>query len=297
MPDEITTTATEEVATMEEAVAYNKHYITVDDQGRITSGWSDGPHPNWPTGKAVLLNDKGGYQFRLFPDGTENPDLMSHEGGVSVYLYRWDGEQVVTRTEEELEADRYAARAKMRKPDGHTYCSVIDAAGEYVDLVLVHLFKDGNGAEVREIDSYTLKEGESTVDALAPTVRPHAGAEGFVHPVWDADTSAWVESATAEEIATWELENQAPVPTEAEIRAKRDRLLAATDWTQVMDAPIDADTRKAFREYRDALRDIPEQESFPANVVWPDMPAVVKAEPDPVDDAVDELLGGADDES
>ena len=23
---------------------YNKHYITTDAQGRITDGWSDGPH-------------------------------------------------------------------------------------------------------------------------------------------------------------------------------------------------------------------------------------------------------------
>lgn len=83
------------------------------------------------------------------------------------------------------------------------------------------------------------------------------------------------------------------VPLNAEeARAKRDKLLADTDWTQVLDAPIDAATREAYRVYRKALRDIPEQEGFPAAITWPDLPAVVKADPDPVDTAVDTMLGG-----
>lgn len=85
-------------------------------------------------------------------------------------------------------------------------------------------------------------------------------------------------------------------PTEAEIagqaRTQRDQLLAETDWTQVLDAPISAECREAFRVYRQALRDITEQDGFPYEITWPDMPAVVKAEPDPVDNAVDVLLGG-----
>ena len=78
----------------------------------------------------------------------------------------------------------------------------------------------------------------------------------------------------------------------AEVRAQRDKLLAETDWTQVLDAPISAESREAFRVYRQALRDITEQEGFPEAVIWPEMPEVVKAVPDPVDTAVDALLGG-----
>lgn len=80
--------------------------------------------------------------------------------------------------------------------------------------------------------------------------------------------------------------------TAEEARAKRDKLLAATDWTQVLDAPIDAATREAYRVYRQALRDIPEQEGFPETIIWPELPAVTKADPDPVDTAVDTMLGG-----
>lgn len=83
-----------------------------------------------------------------------------------------------------------------------------------------------------------------------------------------------------------------PPMTAEEARAKRDKLLAETDWTQVLDAPISAECREAFRVYRQALRDITEQEGFPEVIEWPVMPEVVKAAPDPVDTAVDVLLGG-----
>ena len=77
-----------------------------------------------------------------------------------------------------------------------------------------------------------------------------------------------------------------------EARAQRDKLLANTDWTQVLDAPIDSATREAYRAYRQALRDIPEQEGFPDTITWPELPSVTKADPDPVDTAVDTMLGG-----
>ena len=84
-------------------VFYNKHYITTDVKGRITDGWSDGPRPDRETAGAVCINEQGGYQFRLFPGGEENPALYTVDG---VPLYRWDGEKVLPRTAEEIEADR-----------------------------------------------------------------------------------------------------------------------------------------------------------------------------------------------
>lgn len=80
--------------------------------------------------------------------------------------------------------------------------------------------------------------------------------------------------------------------TADEARTQRDKLLAETDWTQVLDAPIDAATREAYRAYRQALRDIPQQEAFPDTITWPELPSVTKADPDPVDTAVDTMLGG-----
>ena len=84
---------------------YNRHYITIRPDGAITDAWSDGPHPEKDTVNAVCINEQGGYQFRLYPGGEENPPIYSEDG---IPLYRWDGEKVIRRTEEEVEADRAA---------------------------------------------------------------------------------------------------------------------------------------------------------------------------------------------
>jgi hypothetical protein len=72
-----------------------------------------------------------------------------------------------------------------------------------------------------------------------------------------------IREMTPEEIA-------ALAPTADDIRAQRNRLLSACDWTQLADAPVDD---LAWAVYRQALRDIPDQPGFPANVVWPVAPS------------------------
>lgn len=84
---------------------YNHHYININDRACITSGWSDGPHPARNAINAICINEQGGYQFRLFPGGEENPPLYTMDG---IPLYKWDGEQAIPRTEEEIAADRAA---------------------------------------------------------------------------------------------------------------------------------------------------------------------------------------------
>lgn len=65
-----------------------------------------------------------------------------------------------------------------------------------------------------------------------------------------------------------------PSPSEEELadaaRVERDGLLAASDWTQVADAPVD---KEAWAEYRQALRDVPQQSEFPVSINWPEPPA------------------------
>ncbi len=55
----------------------------------------------------------------------------------------------------------------------------------------------------------------------------------------------------------------------AAIRAERNRLLAACDWTQLADAPVSS---FQWANYRQALRDVPSQVGFPWTVVWPTPP-------------------------
>jgi hypothetical protein len=56
-----------------------------------------------------------------------------------------------------------------------------------------------------------------------------------------------------------------------EIRQKRNTLLASSDWTQAADVP--QAIKDAWATYRQALRDVPQQAGFPANVTWPTKPA------------------------
>lgn len=53
------------------------------------------------------------------------------------------------------------------------------------------------------------------------------------------------------------------------VRAERDSLLAGSDWTQVADAPVN---KQAWAEYRQQLRDIPQNFDSPDDVVWPAAP-------------------------
>ena len=54
------------------------------------------------------------------------------------------------------------------------------------------------------------------------------------------------------------------------IKAKRNKLLADSDFTQLRDVVLSNDAD--WIAYRQALRDLPEQESYPDNVVWPVRP-------------------------
>ncbi len=55
-------------------------------------------------------------------------------------------------------------------------------------------------------------------------------------------------------------------------RQQRDAKLAACDWTQMSDAPLNAQDKQAWRDYRQELRDLPENTEDPASPVWPDQP-------------------------
>jgi hypothetical protein len=94
----------------------------------------------------------------------------------------------------------------------------------------------------------------------------------------------WIHTDTPppEGVAQWQDEYgwkalpeypQPPVPTAGEIadrvRAERDSKLIESDWTQVLDAAVD---QAAWATYRQALRDIPQQDDFPDTVVWPEQP-------------------------
>lgn len=76
-------------------------------------------------------------------------------------------------------------------------------------------------------------------------------------------------ATTVEEIPQ-PTEEEKRAKKEAEVRSKRDYLISQTDYLLQPDYPISAEDLEKVKAYRQALRDIPEQEGFPDNVTWPE---------------------------
>jgi hypothetical protein len=53
------------------------------------------------------------------------------------------------------------------------------------------------------------------------------------------------------------------------VRVERNAKLAASDWTQVADAPVN---KAVWAAYRQALRDVTTQAGFPVAIDWPEAP-------------------------
>lgn len=62
----------------------------------------------------------------------------------------------------------------------------------------------------------------------------------------------------------------------AQVRAQRDSMIAQTDYLMMSDYPISEEDKTLLETYRQALRDVPEQEGFPSEVQWPVAPQCLK---------------------
>ena len=59
-----------------------------------------------------------------------------------------------------------------------------------------------------------------------------------------------------------------------DVRLERNKLLSDTDHLIQSDYPISDEKKQEIKVYRQALRDIPQQDVFPDNIVWPDKPVI-----------------------
>jgi hypothetical protein len=90
---------------------------------------------------------------------------------------------------------------------------------------------------------------------------------------WNMKDAQPDEAAIAEQWAAHGAEYQAMV-TDADGRAKRNALLVDAD--NLVEMALDTGNtalEASARAYRQALRDLPQNEGWPATVVWPDPPA------------------------
>ena len=107
-------------------------------------------------------------------------------------------------------------------------CCVVDEQRLYKAYVLVQT-DDG----IQNVIGYKLQAGEKLVDSdTTPDRKQHTGGAGFVKPCWDEDAAAWVEGATAEELAAWEAAHPAPAVDLDALRAAKQEVnkAALADW-------------------------------------------------------------------
>ena len=106
-----------------------------------------------------------------------------------------------------------------------------------------------------DFEKYTLKE----------TYSPGLSAE------IEADYATWLQKAKDAELTA---ESQ-------KVRDYRDNLLNTCDTVYCNAerwSAMTTDQQKAWTAYKDALRDVPEQDGFPYTVNWPTMPKVTEEE-------------------
>ncbi len=85
-----------------------------------------------------------------------------------------------------------------------------------------------------------------------------------------------VDMENGNTVSVRDVDLELPVATAEEVRASRDKLLedivdkipgSAVRWNLMSE-----EEQLAWTDYRQALLDVPEQEGFPTNVIWPTSP-------------------------
>lgn len=79
------------------------------------------------------------------------------------------------------------------------------------------------------------------------------------------ENNNWVEK-WVETLASPEQITERTTAAAHDARLKRNQLLAACDWTQLSDAPVNT---QSWAPYRQELRDITKQKGFPWEIIWP----------------------------
>ena len=116
------------------------------------------------------------------------------------------------------------------------------------------------------------------IQALRPGAECRIYGDTYSGIIWDDKIQT---IPTEEEVGKKLKELEANEPFKL-LREERNKLIAETDWTQLKDISLDSIREKNWKEYRQALRDLPNS-STPkldsngnldmSSVTWPDKPS------------------------
>lgn len=104
-----------------------KHYIIIDEVGRVLRGFSEDFEQ--AEASAICVNEDGGRHFEL--NGVVNPPMTDYNG---VPFYKFDGDEVVDRTQEEIDADKPVATPTITAPSIDDRTSALESA--LLELIL-----------------------------------------------------------------------------------------------------------------------------------------------------------------
>lgn len=132
----------------------------------------------------------------------------------------------------------------------NTYIS--DPAG---DIVL-----EGPQASGGTVYQYSMRQGVEQIEDKWYT-------KYVLGPVFIDQVVDGVTTTAAEQEAAYKTMKDTEQATN--VRNSRNQKLKDSDWTQIADSTAD---KEAWATYRQALRDITNQEGFPWTITWPDAP-------------------------
>ena len=127
--------------------------------------------------------------------------------------------------------------------------------GEVLEALGADVVFEGPQATGGTVYQFSMRQGVEQVDGKWYT-------KHVLGPIF-TDTA---EATAAEQEAAYKAQKDAEQAKA--VRADRNKRLADSDWTQVADAPVD---KAAWATYRQALRDITNQNGFPWNIQWPEI--------------------------
>lgn len=140
----------------------------------------------------------------------------------------------------------------------------VDPMGHAEDVRSAQDAHAASGSE-EPFDPASVPKTKFLIPAFATDAEPPAEKSGFTRTFREG---AWTLAKDQEP----EPENPPPAKTWDDVRADRDVLLAASDWTQLPDTPLASSAVDAWKAYRKALRDLTSSSGDPAAVVFPQPP-------------------------
>jgi hypothetical protein len=134
------------------------------------------------------------------------------------------------------------------------YTIYVSATGEISRTVQT----DDVDSQIQSGESYVEGSIDSSAYYIDNGVAVAIPAQTSPYSVFDFTTKQWV---LVENLAI------------ADVLPKRQKLLYASDWTQIPNGPLTTAQQAAWATYRQELRDIPQQSGYPYNVIFPTPPA------------------------